>query len=112
MFTNILAGRNYSRFFSEQAVYAPALSPNYVKFANGTKRPIVGAPYSRNDFNFLNPQSQLFFYPWALYSAGQAAKTEGAAQKESWITKKKSASRHACNFRQWWISVPGRKVEI
>lgn len=65
---------SYENSFENCAIYLPALSFGYARFAhNGAfRRPL---PFAAQDLNFLNPQSKLFHYPWALFSAGQAAKS-------------------------------------
>lgn len=65
---------SYENSFENCAIYLPALSFGYARFAhNGAfRRPL---PFAAQDLNFLDPQSKLFHYPWALFSAGQAAKS-------------------------------------
>ncbi|AOF98897.1 hypothetical protein BSY18_3393 [Blastomonas sp. RAC04] len=65
---------SYENSFENCAIYLPALSFGYARFAhNGAfRRPL---PFAAQDLNFLDPQSNLFHYPWALFSAGQAAKS-------------------------------------
>lgn len=70
--------RDYSTSFEHRAVFLPSISEIYAKR-------IYGKPFARRmpvaatELDFLNPASVLFFYPWALYSAGQAAKSDAAA---------------------------------
>lgn len=72
---------------SPYAVYMPAVSAEYARIGHGRslKRTL---PFTETDLNFLNPASGLFHYPYALYSAGQAAKTDGAAQHQSTVSKR------------------------
>ncbi|MDK4711583.1 hypothetical protein [Rhizobium sp. CNPSo 4039] len=65
---------------SAHAVYLPAISANFAKLGHSLhlKR---NFSFAERDLNFLNPSSGLFYYPYALYSAGQAARTEGAAKQ-------------------------------
>lgn len=65
---------SYENSFENCAIYLPAISFGYAKFAhNGTfSRPL---PFTAQDLNFLAPKTALFHYPWALFSAGQAAKS-------------------------------------
>lgn len=66
--------RSYKDAFENCALYLPAISFNFAKFAHsGT---FAGAlPITAQDLNFLDPSSNLFHYPWALLSAGQAAQS-------------------------------------
>ncbi len=65
---------------SEHAVYLPAISANYAKLGHSLhlKRSFA---FAEKDLDFLDPASGLFHYPYALYSAGQAARTDGAAKQ-------------------------------
>lgn len=83
--------KDYSSVFDGCAVYLPALNPNYAEFAaTGSFRRLETLQPS--DLNFLSPDSRLFYYPYALYSAGQAAKTENAARKDNIVLRR---DRHA-----------------
>lgn len=63
---------SYENSFENCAIYLPALGFDYAKFAHGGtfKRAL---PFTAQDLNFLDPHTNLFHYPWALLSAGQAA---------------------------------------
>lgn len=63
---------------SPYAIYMPAITAEFAKIGHSRhlKRPL---PFPETDLNFLEPVSGLFHYPYALYSAGQAAKTAGSA---------------------------------
>jgi len=87
----LFSGRDYAPYFRDMAVYAPALSPNYVKQAGDLKSKITSTKFAQSDLNFLNPKTELFFYPYCLYSAGQAAKTQGMANQTSWISSQNRA---------------------
>lgn len=65
---------SYKNSFENCALYLPAISFGYAKFAHSGsfQRPL---PFSAKDLNFLDPATPLFHYPWALFSAGQAAKS-------------------------------------
>lgn len=78
--------RDYSQLFNDAAIYTPALSEAYVKFVQNKDFAPDQFPFAAKDLNFLDPDSGLFFYPWALYSAGQAASTPGKAKQTSWVT--------------------------
>lgn len=94
--------------FQNAALYAPALSDGYI---NNVKRlarqqqeaidkddPSLDPLYvmfkdsdysvTAEDLKFINPNSQLCFYPWVLFSGGQGAKTVALAKKDNWITQK------------------------
>ncbi|MNV27654.1 hypothetical protein D3C71_1188100 [compost metagenome] len=43
-------------------------------------------PILRSDLDFFNPDTTLWYLPCSLYSAGQAAKSEGAAKRKDMIT--------------------------
>ena len=75
-----MPGINYAERYKDYARFTPATSEMYSRcLANkNPKRPL---PISAEDLNFLNPNSNLFFIPYALYSAGQAAKSETASLK-------------------------------
>ena len=65
---------SYGNSFENCAIYLPALSFGYARFAeSGAFQRAL--PFTAQDLNFLNPQSKLFHYPWALFSAGQAVKS-------------------------------------
>lgn len=72
---------------SPYAIYMPAISAEYARIghARSVKRSL---PFPEADLNFLDPASGLFHYPYALYSAGQAATTDGAAGQQSIVSKR------------------------
>lgn len=80
-------GRDYSiaTAFENAAVYMPALSSTYVDALPGLALP-KHFGFSVDDLQFTNPNSILCFYPWVLYSAGQAAKTTKLAKQRNWLT--------------------------
>lgn len=71
----------------KHARYLPALSESYVSFSNDKDFKQLKLPFSSADLNFLSPNSKLFHYSFALYSAGQAASTPTKALKQTWVTK-------------------------
>jgi len=75
-----------------RAIYLPAISKSFAEFAEGGsfKRPL---PLSAQDLNFLDPRSRAFHYPYALYSAGQAAKSAGATSAKPTIVSTRSRSQ-------------------
>ena len=56
----------------DRALYFPAVSETFARFAHRGTLP-ASLPLTASDLNFLDPASTAFFYPFALYSAGQAA---------------------------------------
>lgn len=70
---------------SPYAIYMPAISAEYARIghARGLKRSL---PFPETDLNFLDPAGGLFHYPYALYSAGQAARTDGSAAQASIVS--------------------------
>lgn len=72
---------------SPYAVYMPAISSNFAKigYSQHLKH---NFSFAEGDLNFLDPASSLFHYPYALYSAGQAARTDGAAQQISIVSQR------------------------
>lgn len=82
---------DYSRSFDNCAVFLPSITPSFAEFADhgSFKRPL---PFSAQELNFLNPASDLFYYPWALYSAGQAAASDTqAAKRNNMVSQRKRA---------------------
>ena len=67
---------------SKYAIYTPAISQEFAKlgYSSHLKRQFS---FLETDLNFLDPKSRLFHYPYALYSAGQAAKTANSALEDN-----------------------------
>lgn len=67
---------------SKYAIYTPAISQEFAKlgYSQHLKRSFS---FIESDLNFLDPKSGLFHYPYALYSAGQAAKTANSALEDN-----------------------------
>lgn len=67
---------------SKYAIYTPAISQEFAKLGHSRhlKRSFS---FLETDLNFLSPKSGLFYYPYALYSAGQAAKTANSALEDN-----------------------------
>lgn len=80
---------DYTNLFSNCALYLPALNVPYATMAQS-------GSFSREqqvtpqDLNFLSPTNALFFYPWALYSAGQAAQRSDAPALDMVATRDRS----------------------
>lgn len=72
---------------SAHAVYMPAISANFAKLGHSMhlKRNFA---FAESDLNFLDPATRLFHYPYALYSAGQAARTDGAAKQKDIVSQR------------------------
>jgi hypothetical protein len=68
---------------------APAISEMYTRFIDN-KNPKRQMPrgLTQNDLNYLDTASTLFYLPNSLYSAGQAAKSDGAAAKKDMVTER------------------------
>jgi hypothetical protein len=78
-----------SKVFTDNvALYTPALSETIVSVLDKANPDIAGSGFSNIDLQITNPQSRLFFYPWVLYSAGQAAGTATQAKQRNWLTTK------------------------
>lgn len=76
---------------SDHAVYLPAISAGYAKIGHSSH--LKGRfGFTESDLNFLDPRSDLFHYPYALYSAGQAAKTDGAASQTNIVSDRDRTS--------------------
>lgn len=80
---------------SDHAIYTPAISSAYAKYGYGQ---VFKGSYSfeESDLNFLAPDCGLFNYPYSLYSAGQAAKTDGTAQQITFVSKSMRDIRNTC----------------
>ena len=70
------------------ARFLPAISNMYADELESTTRRRV--PVSLTDLDFLNPASGLFHIDAALFSAGQAAKTDAIARQTNFVTKRGS----------------------
>ena len=60
-----------------RALYLPAINDTFPRDVH-RGLPASSPPLTAADLNFLDPNNQSFFYPFALYSAGQAASNSGA----------------------------------
>ena len=86
--------------FDNVAVYTPALSDSWIntveRIGNDpsahTLPKFADFQLEAADLQFTNPHSRLCFYPWVLYSAGQAvnpdSKAGAPAWKDNWLTRK------------------------
>jgi hypothetical protein len=71
------SAKNFATSQNDFAVFLPSISSIYTKIVSMDKYDLrgqmpAGLPNGREDLNFLNPTSHLFYYPMALYSAGHA----------------------------------------
>ncbi|MES2120499.1 MAG: hypothetical protein V4513_07990 [Pseudomonadota bacterium] len=73
------------------ALYLPAISET---FARSVHRGSLASslPLTASDLNFLDPNNRHFFYPFALYSAGQAAPANGKEPSPCMVTKRDRAA--------------------
>lgn len=80
-------GQDYTKVsaYDNVAYYMPALSSTYVDALEGLVLPSRFG-FTAEDLQFTNPNSKLCFYPWVLYSGGQAAKTPKLAERRNWLT--------------------------
>ena len=74
-----------ARPFKNAALYMPAVSSTFADALAKLKLP-SHMNFTPDDLQFTNPNSDLCFYPWVLYSAGQAAKTPKLAEKSNWLS--------------------------
>ena len=75
-------------FTNNVALYTPALSETIVNVLDKANSDLAKSGLSNIDLQITNPNSRLFFYPWVLYSAGQAAATSAKAGQRNWLTTK------------------------
>ena len=77
--------RDYSTKYRDYAKFCPAVSEMFARFVSN-KNPKRPSPVSQHDLDFLQPTSNIYYIPYALYSAGQAAKSQGASHRKDMIT--------------------------
>lgn len=70
---------------SSHAVYTPSITAEFAKIGH-SQHLKQSYSFHERDLNFLDPNSGLFHYPYALYSAGQAAKNNKAAKHTSSVS--------------------------
>lgn len=80
-----MPGKNYEKEYRDYARFTPAISEMYVRYVNA-ENPKREPPIPREELNFFNPKSSLFYLPCSLYSAGQAAKSAGIAERKDMVT--------------------------
>ena len=80
-----MPGIDYSKRYRDYARFTPAISEMYVRYVNA-ENPKREPPIPREELNFFNPKSSLFYLPCSLYSAGQAAKSSGLVERKDMVT--------------------------
>jgi hypothetical protein len=80
-----MPGIDYSKRYRDYARFTPAISEMYVRYVNA-ENPKREPPIPREELNFFNPNSSLFYLPCSLYSAGQAAKSAGLSERKDMVT--------------------------
>ena len=83
-------GIDYTNRYKHYARFLPAVSEMYSKFLSGTRTSKRSCPISATDLNFLDSNSNLFSFPYFLYSAGQSMKMERRAstlQKDTFLNR-------------------------
>ncbi|TAW11125.1 hypothetical protein [Rhizobium ruizarguesonis] len=95
---------------SNYAVYTPAISQEFAKlgYSQHLKR---NFSFLEADLNFLDPKSGLFHYPYALYSAGQAAKTANSALEDN-IVKLRDRQRTRVIGDSGGFQIQGNKIKF
>ena len=84
-----MPGIDFSLRYSDYARFLPATSEMYTRYVVN-QNPKRVPPIPQADLDFLDPDTSLFYLPCALYSAGQAAKSAGAAHRKDMITGRKN----------------------
>jgi hypothetical protein len=80
-----MPGIDYSQRYRDYARFTPAISEMYVRYVNAAN-PKREPPIARDELDFFNPNSSLFYLPCGLYSAGQAAKSAGVIHRKDMVT--------------------------
>jgi hypothetical protein len=80
-----MPGIDYSQRYRDYARFTPAISEMYVRYVNAAN-PKREPPIARDELDFFNPNSSLFYLPCGLYSAGQAAKSSGVIHRKDMVT--------------------------
>lgn len=86
-----MPGIDFSKRYSDYARFLPAVSEMYTRFVVNPNPKRV-SPIPQSDLDFFNPASNLWYLPCSLYSAGQAAKSDGAAKRKDMITRRDRAT--------------------
>ncbi|WP_412063860.1 hypothetical protein [Rhizobium sp. SYY.PMSO] len=95
---------------SNYAIYTPAISQEFARlgYSQHLKRSFS---FLETDLNFLDPKSGLFHYPYALYSAGQAAKTANSALEDN-IVKSRDRQRTRVIGDSGGFQIQGNKIKF
>lgn len=84
---------DYSKRFKDYARFTPAISEMYDRYIhNKNPKRRMPAGMIQQDLDYLDSNSPLFYLPNSLYSAGQAAKSDGAADKGGMVTDRDRVS--------------------
>ena len=86
-----MPGIDFSKRYKDYARFTPAVSEMYVRYINA-ENPKREPPIPREELNFFNPNSSLFYLPCSLYSAGQAAKSASMVHRKDMVTGRDRAN--------------------
>lgn len=80
-------GIDFRSRYKDYAIFCPAISEMYVRFESNLnpKRPMP-AGMVQSDLDFLKSDCPIYHIPYALYSAGQAAKSKKVASRKDMIS--------------------------
>jgi len=76
---------DFEQRYSDYARFLPAVSEMYTRFVTN-QNPKRVSPIPQADLDFFNPNTNLWYLPCSLFSAGQAAKSEGASKRKDMLT--------------------------
>lgn len=95
---------------SQYAIYTPAISQEFAKlgYSQHLKRKFS---FLETELNFLDPKGSLFHYPYALYSAGQAAKTANSALEDN-IVKLRDRQQTVVIGDSGGFQIQGNKIKF
>jgi hypothetical protein len=82
---------DFSTRYQDFSVFLPSASEMYVRYISNQKPKRI-PPVPQSDLNFFDPNSNLFYFPTALYSAGQAVKSANSvsAKVDMFATRDRS----------------------
>ena len=86
---------NFQELYKDDwAVFCQAISEMYTSYIADDTCRNPPAPLDKKDLNFFNPESKLFYLPWGLYSAGQAAKNDKMAKTVDMVSNRNMKSEY------------------
>tara|TARA_R110000868_G_scaffold9620_6_gene47585 strand:- start:15537 stop:17162 length:1626 start_codon:yes stop_codon:yes gene_type:complete len=86
--------RNFAARQRDYAVFLPSISAIFVRQAsNPSSRVPTALPGGLTDLDFLNPQTNLFYYPAALYSSGHSVWDLEQSDRQESMVQKRDRSR-------------------